>query len=61
VYIQVGSEMSGGWGASGQAAFWTVMTSIANTSKKMHCVKVPEESEVFTAFKKVYGKKPKKG
>ena len=62
VYIQVGPEMGNGWGGpSGQTAFWTVMTSIANTSKKMHCVKVPEESEVFTAFKKVYGKKPKKG
>jgi len=63
VYIQVGSEMgSGGFGgASGQSSFWTVMSSLANTSKKLHLVKVQEDSEVFTSFKKVYGKKSKKG
>lgn len=63
VYIQVGAEMGGGWGGmqSGQAAFWTAMTSVANTFKKMHLVKLKEESEVFSAFKKVYAKKAKKG
>jgi uncharacterized sporulation protein YeaH/YhbH (DUF444 family) len=67
VYIQVGAEMTGGWGGmgmqSGQAQFWTAMQSVANTSKKMHLVKLKEESEVFTAFKKVYGRaaKAKKG
>lgn len=64
VYIQVGSEMSNNsWGGmqSGQAAFWTSMTSVANTSKKLHLVKIHDESEVFSSFKKVYGKKAKKG
>lgn len=63
VYIQVGAEMSGGWmgSASGPVAFWTSMTSISNTSKKMHLVKVHDESEVFSSFKKVYAKKAKKG
>jgi uncharacterized sporulation protein YeaH/YhbH (DUF444 family) len=65
VYIQVGHEMNNSWGGmqSGQAAFWTTMNSVANTSKKMHLVKLKEESEVFTAFKKVYGRasKTKKG
>jgi uncharacterized sporulation protein YeaH/YhbH (DUF444 family) len=64
VYVQVGSEMNNSWGGmqSGQAAFWTAMSSVANTSKKMHMVKLKEESEVFTQFKKVYGRaKAKKG
>jgi uncharacterized sporulation protein YeaH/YhbH (DUF444 family) len=66
VYVQVGSEMTNSWGGmgaqSGQALFWKTMESIANTSKKMHLVKLKEESEVFTAFKKVYGRaKAKKG
>ena len=62
VYIQVGVEMGGGWGgASGQSSFWTVMQSITNTSKKLHCVKVITEEDLFKAFKSVYGKKAKKG
>jgi len=63
VYIQVGHEMGSSWGGmqSGQAQFWTSMQSVANTSKKMHLVKLKDESEVFAAFKKVYAKKAKKG
>jgi uncharacterized sporulation protein YeaH/YhbH (DUF444 family) len=62
VYIQVGEEF-GNYGSmqGGQSRFWSVMTSIAMTSKKMHCVKVKEDSEVFAQFKKIYGKKAKKG
>lgn len=56
VYVQVGEEIDG-WGGvpSGQSKFWTLMQSISNTSRKMHQVKIEDESEVFTAFKKVYG------
>jgi len=61
VYIQVGEEMGSSWaGQSGQALFWNTMQSIANSTKKMHVVKVHNEGEVFTAFKKVYAKKPSK-
>lgn len=62
VYIQVGEEMGNGWMGSpgGQAQFWTTMTAISSSSKKLHLVKVKEDSEVFTAFKKVYRKKSTK-
>lgn len=58
VYAQVGGAISG-WGGtqSGQAKFWTAMTSVANTSKKLHLAKIGEDSEVFAAFKKIYGTK----
>ena len=61
VYVQVGEEMLT-WGGqqSGQQKFWTMMTSIASTSKKLHLAKIEHDSEVFTAFKEIYGKKQKK-
>lgn len=59
VYAQIGEEMGGGWGGApgGQELTWTTMQSIANTSKKMHLVKIEVDDQVFSAFKKVYGKK----
>lgn len=58
VYTQVGQEMPGWHGEpGGQAKFWTMMTSVANTNKKLHMIKVEDETQVFSAFKKVYGKK----
>lgn len=61
VYIQVGNE--GGWygggGQSGPDAFWSAMSEVQRASKKMHLVKVVLDADVFTAFKKVYGKKEK--
>ena len=58
VYVQVGEEF-GGWGGSpsGQNKMWTVIKAIASTSKKMHQIKITDESEVFDAFKVVYGTK----
>jgi uncharacterized sporulation protein YeaH/YhbH (DUF444 family) len=61
VYAQVGnSYMPSMYGASSGITLFHVMTSVSNTHKKMHVIRVTDESEVFTAFKKVYGKKANK-
>lgn len=55
VYLQVGAEMNS-WGglASGQQRFWNTMNSIAETNRRLHLIKIQSETDVFTAFKKVY-------
>jgi uncharacterized sporulation protein YeaH/YhbH (DUF444 family) len=59
VYVQVGEEMRGYGGMTGQASTWNTMESISKTSKKVHTIKIRDEGEVFDAFKKIYRKKPK--
>ncbi len=61
VVCQVGEEMPGyGGSPGGQMKCWTIFESISRTSKKLHLVKIPDDSAVFDAFKKVYGKKSTK-
>ena len=55
VYIQVGQSIAASF--SGGYGLWQVMTSLANTHKKMAVIKLADESEVFDAFKNLYGKK----
>lgn len=57
VYVQVGAEMASWGGLGGQQKFWTTMTSVANTNRKLHLTKVETEDAVFKAFKSVYSKK----
>lgn len=54
VYAQVGPEESG-WSSTGPQKMWNVIRSIQNTTKKIHPVKIREDTEVFNAFKSVYG------
>ena len=58
VYVQVGQSFAAGYG--GAVSLWNVMTSIAGTNKKLATIKIADESEVFDAFKTLYGKKGKK-
>ena len=61
VVCQVGEEMNGyGGHIGGQTKCWRIFQSIANTSKKLHLVKIEDDNAVFDAFKKVYGKKSSK-
>jgi uncharacterized sporulation protein YeaH/YhbH (DUF444 family) len=59
VYLQVGASMAatfGGWSGGG-SNLWNTMSSLDKSNPKMHALKIPTEDEVFSAFKKVYGKK----
>lgn len=56
VYLQVGASIAATFYHTG-SNLWNTMTSAANTNPKLHALKIAEENEVFTAFKKVYGKK----
>jgi uncharacterized sporulation protein YeaH/YhbH (DUF444 family) len=56
-YAQVGQSFAGGFGSS---TLWTVLESIANTSKKVAMVKIDDDSEVFDAFHKIYKKGSRK-
>lgn len=55
VYTQIGEE--GGYGGmmSGPDKLWKMLEMASKTHKKLHLVKIKEESEVFAAFKSVYG------
>lgn len=56
VYVQVGLSFAASYG--GGIGLWQVMQSIAQTgSKKLACIKIADDSEVFDAFKNIYGKK----
>lgn len=58
VYVQVGHVASY---MSGATALWNVMKSISDSSnKKLAPIKLSDDSEVFDAFKNLYGKKGKK-
>lgn len=54
VYIQVGEEMPNWGGGSGQTRFWQAMVGVANTNKKLHCVKVVKAGDEFSTFKTIY-------
>lgn len=59
VYLQVGASMAatyGGYGGGG-SNLWNTMSSASKTNPKLHAIKIPDEAEVFSAFKKVYAKK----
>lgn len=61
VYLQVQESFASGFGGYGMGSsnLWNTMSSAATTNPKLHALKIADESEVFTAFKKVYGKKKK--
>jgi uncharacterized protein len=52
VYAQVGQQY-GGYGTN----LLPTMQTIANENKKVKCLKIESEGEVFSAFKSVYGKR----
>lgn len=54
VYVQVGQSFAVSYGGSG---LWHVMSSLAKTNKKLSVMKIDDETEVFDAFKRIYGKK----
>jgi uncharacterized sporulation protein YeaH/YhbH (DUF444 family) len=54
VYVQVGHSFGASFGGD---SFWNVMSSISKTNKKLHAIKIPDDSEIFTAFRSVYAKK----
>ena len=58
VYVQVGHSFAASFG--GSVSLWNVMSSISNTNKKLAIIKIADESEVFDAFKTLYGKKASK-
>ena len=53
-YAQVGMSFASGYGSS---TLWTVLSSIANSSKKLAMVKIGTDAEVFDAFHKIYKRK----
>jgi len=55
VYVQVGQSFAASYG--GGVGLWQVMESLSKTHKKMAVIKIADESEVFDAFKTLYGKK----
>lgn len=57
VYVQVGLTIAGSFSYGSSVSLWNVMKSISNTNKKLHTVKIGDESEVFGAFRTVYAKK----
>jgi uncharacterized sporulation protein YeaH/YhbH (DUF444 family) len=54
-YAQVGESFASGYG--GASTLWSVLKSIACTSKKLAMVKITDDTEVFDAFHSVYKKK----
>lgn len=56
VYAQVGQSYSSSY-YSGGDNLWNIMQSASRSNPKMHVVKIQDDSEVFTAFKKIYGNK----
>lgn len=58
VYVQVGSSFGGlfTYGSTG-VSLWNVMQSISKSNSKMHAIKVADDTEVFSAFRKIYAKK----
>ena len=50
-YAQVGQSFAAGYSS---VTLWTVLESIANTTKKLSMVKIDDDSEVFDAFHKIY-------
>jgi uncharacterized sporulation protein YeaH/YhbH (DUF444 family) len=58
VYVQVGQSFAAGYG--GGVSLWNVMTSIAASNKKFAAMKIGDDSQVFDAFKTLYGKKKAK-
>lgn len=62
VYAQVGRNfIHGGMGGYGGGTIgsnlWNVMLSISKGNPKLYLAKITDDSEVFTAFKTIYGKK----
>ena len=57
VYVQVGLSIAGTFSYNSGVSLWNVMTSISRTNPKLHAVKIPDDIEVFPAFRKIYGKK----
>lgn len=56
-YAQVGQSFSSGFSS---VTLWTVLQSIANTTKKISMVKIQDDSGVFDAFHKIYKRAVKK-
>lgn len=54
-YVQVGQSYAGSYNPA--VTLWTVIESIANTTKKISMAKINDDSEVFDAFHKIYKKK----
>jgi uncharacterized sporulation protein YeaH/YhbH (DUF444 family) len=59
VYVQVGITISGSFSYGSGVSLWNVMKSISNTNKKLHTIKIADETEVFGAFRTVYAEKSK--
>lgn len=59
VYVQVGMTIAGSFMYGSSVSLWNVMKSISNTNKKLHTLKIADETEVFGAFRTVYAKKTK--
>lgn len=57
VYVQVGMSIAGTFNYNSGVSLWNVMTSIARTNPKMHAVKIGDDSEVFSSFRKIYATK----
>ena len=61
VYVQVGASIAATFSYGSGVSLWNVMQSISKTNSKLHTVKIAEDSEVFSAFRKIYTKKSKAG
>ena len=57
VYVQVGMSIAGTFSFGSGISLWNVMQSISRTNKKLHAIKLADDSEVFTVFRSVYSKK----
>lgn len=53
VYVQVGLSFAANFG--GGVSLWAVMSTIAESNKKLGLIKIESENEVFDAFKSLYG------
>ncbi len=58
VYVQVGQSFAASFG--GGPTLWSVMSDISQRHKKLACLKLNEEQEVFDAFKTLYKRRVKK-
>lgn len=57
VYVQVGKSIASSFLYSNGSSLWNVMQSISKSNPKMHAVKIADDNEVFSAFRKIYTKK----
>jgi uncharacterized sporulation protein YeaH/YhbH (DUF444 family) len=57
VYVQVGMSIAGTFSYGAGVSLWNVMQSISKSNPKMHAIKIQDDGEVFSAFRKIYAKK----